>query len=207
MRNRGDVFSDVESVPLIIEMHEEVSVALLGVLAGAMLVVGVSIVGYWESLDPGVFLQTFGQHASRINSLLLPLTIIAIITTVLTAVATWITRAPNRGWFVAAALLALIVGLLHPLYFMKANATLTAASFASDQVAAFLSSWRNWQWMRVGLCFAALIASIRGLRAADLATITAREARRVSVTVGRPEAPPSRGGVRVVRSRATRASR
>ena len=96
-------------------------------------------------------------------------------------------------------MLALAAGLLHPLYFMKANEALTAATLAPDRIAEYLSSWRNWQWVRVGLCFAALIASIRGLRAADLATIVARTGRRVSETVGTPERPPSRGYVRTVR--------
>jgi hypothetical protein len=199
MRNKDDVFGNVESVPLIIQMHEEMSVALLGILAGAMLVIGVSIVGYWQALDPRVFVETFGQHATRLNSLLLPLTIIGIVTTAIAAVGAWITRAPNRGWFAAAAVLALAAGLLHPLYFMKANEALTAATLAPDRIAEYLSSWRNWQWVRVGLCFAALIASIRGLRAADLATIVARTGRRVSETVGTPERPPSRGYVRTVR--------
>jgi hypothetical protein len=199
MRNKDDVFGNVESVPLIIEMHEEVSVALLGILAGAMLVIGVSIVGYWAALDPRVFVETFGEHAARLNSLLLPLTIVAIVTTAIAAVGTWVSRAPHRGWFAAAALLALAAGLLHPLYFMKANETLTAATLEPARLAEYLSSWRNWQWLRVGLCFAALISAIRGLRAADLATIVARTGRRVSATVGAPERPPSRGYVRTVR--------
>ena len=195
MKNKDDVFGNVESVPLIIQMHEEVSVALLGILAGAMLVVGVSIVPYWMGLDPQMFVQTFGPHAARLNSLLLPLTIIAIVTTVITAGGMWITRAPQRGWFVAAAALSLVAGLLHPLYFMKANEALMAATLAPDRIAEFLSSWRNWQWLRVGTCFGALIASIHGMRTADLATTVARTARRVRATVGEPERAPSRGYV------------
>ena len=192
MRNKGDVFGNVESLPLIIQMHQEVSVALLGILAGAMLMVGVSIVGYWQSLEPSVFVDTFGQHAVRINSLLVPVTIIAMITTTITAAGMWITEAPNRGWFAAAAVLLALAAVLHPLYFMKANEALAAAQIAPDRIAEFLSSWRNWQWLRVGLCFAALVSSIRGLRAADLTTITARSARRVSAKLGTPEAAPRR---------------
>jgi hypothetical protein len=139
-----------------------------------------------------VFIDTFGQHAVRINSLLVPLTIIASITTVITAAGMWITEAPNRGWFAAAAVFLVFAALLHPVYFMKANETLAAARIAPEHIAEYLSSWRNWQWLRVGLCFAALVSSIRGLRAADLTTITARSARRVGAKIGTPEAAPPR---------------
>jgi hypothetical protein len=192
MKNKDDVFGNVESLPLILQIHEEVSVALLGILAGAMLMVGVSIVGYWQSLEASVFVDTFGEHALRVNSLIVPLTIVAVLTTALTAAGTWITQAPNRAWFVAAAALVVAAGLLHPLYFMKAQDALSASGAAPEKITEFLSSWRNWQWLRVGLCFAALVASIRGLRTADLATITARTARRVGETVGIPEGPRRR---------------
>ena len=40
---------------------------LLGLFAGAMLLIGYAFVGYWQSLDPREFLNWFAAHSHRIS--------------------------------------------------------------------------------------------------------------------------------------------
>ena len=51
---------------------QDTALVLLGLLAGAMLVIGVAFVGYWRTLAPAVFLDWFALHAERIGSVMLP---------------------------------------------------------------------------------------------------------------------------------------
>jgi hypothetical protein len=181
-RKPSDVFGRVSPIQMMIQIHAELSVALLGVLTGALLIAGVPLVGFWQSLEPQTFVDIFTAHTQRIGSMLVPLSIIAVVFTALSAGALTLGRSPNSGWFVSAAVLALIVAGSHPFYADLANDAFAAASSGSAEAAQRLSSLRNWQWLRVAFAFAALISSIRGLRTQDLDVLASKPAPRRLVT-------------------------
>jgi hypothetical protein len=45
---------------------------VLGLLAGGMLVIGVSLVSFWKSLAPGDFQAWFAAHAHLVGRLMIP---------------------------------------------------------------------------------------------------------------------------------------
>ena len=177
------MFGRVPALPLIVQMTEELSVALLGLLAGALLVIGAPILGYWQSLEPAEFLNSFAVYTQRLASLMVPLTVAAVVVTVLAAAGAWVTSSPHRVWFAVAAGLSLVVALLAPLYFSGANAALAGGAVPVESVPETLAAWRTLHWLRVGLSMAALVTALRGLRAADLVTISERSARRSPAAV------------------------
>jgi hypothetical protein len=181
----SDVFSRVYPIQMMIQVHAELSVALLGVLTGALLVAGVPLIGAWQTVDPETFVKAFAPHTERVASLLVPLSIVTVVVTVLSTAALVLNRSPNRGWFVAATILALVVAGTHPVFAdLASNAFAAAAANAADTAERF-SSLRNWQWVRVAVAFSALVSSIRGLRTSDLDVLASRPARRLVTALHR----------------------
>jgi len=176
-RNERDVFGRVPAIPLLIQMHAEVAVALIGILAGALVVVGAPLGGFWQSVDPQALHDLFLRHAESVNAIVIPIAYVAAFVTVLTATAKWAAHAANRGWFLVAAALVVVVVAMQPLYFGPATAAV--ANAAPGDIAQTLGGWRDFHWLRVAICLAALIAAIRGLRMADLVTVAERSERRI----------------------------
>jgi hypothetical protein len=76
----------------------------LGLLTGAMLVIAVALVPFWQSIDPLGLSRWFAAHSGRIGRLMVPLGGLAVLTTVLAAVVARAARAPGWPWLAAAAL-------------------------------------------------------------------------------------------------------
>src|SRR5205823_1458446 len=65
---------DHPSHPLqVLRVLARLAAFLLGLLAGAMLAIGVGLVPYWQGLPPAEFRAWFGAHAWRIGGLMRPL--------------------------------------------------------------------------------------------------------------------------------------
>jgi hypothetical protein len=54
------------------------SVLSFGLLTGAMLLIGISIVGFWKSLTPSDFVSWFASHSSRLGVIMIPLGAITV---------------------------------------------------------------------------------------------------------------------------------
>jgi hypothetical protein len=62
---------------------------VLGLLAGGMLVIGVSLVSFWKSLSPSDFQSWFASHSHLVGRLMIPLGVGGIAVTVAAIVACW----------------------------------------------------------------------------------------------------------------------
>ena len=60
---------------------------VLGLLAGGMLVIGVSFVSFWKSLSPSDFQAWFASHSHLIGRLMIPLGVGGVAVTVAAVVA------------------------------------------------------------------------------------------------------------------------
>jgi hypothetical protein len=80
---------------------------VLGMLAGGMLVIGVSLVSFWKSLSPSDFQAWFASHSHLVGRLMIPLGVGAIAITVAAVVACWRGSTTARRWLLIAAVSAL----------------------------------------------------------------------------------------------------
>src|SRR6516162_7329916 len=85
---------------------------VLGLLAGGMLVIGVSLVSFWKSLAPSDFQAWFAAHAHLVGRLMIPLGVGAIAVTVAAGAACWRGSATARCWLLIAAVSA--IGVMPP---------------------------------------------------------------------------------------------
>ena len=90
---------------------------VLVLLAGGMLVIGVSFVSFWKSLSPSDFQAWFASHSHLVGRLMIPLGVGSIAVTVAAVVACWRGSAPSRRWLLIAAVSVMGVMVTYPLFF------------------------------------------------------------------------------------------
>ena len=163
----------------------QLAALLLGLLTGAMLLVGVSLVRYWSALEPLEFSQWFEDHSSLIGRLMVPLGSAATLSTVLAAALAGVRRLPGWRWLALSAAAALFIASIYPLYYASANAALGSDTLSPTEVTAELASWRSWHWARVVAGGVAFLAAIRAV-AQQAHSPAAQQGR----AVGRPQLTP-----------------
>ncbi|TMA38163.1 MAG: DUF1772 domain-containing protein [Deltaproteobacteria bacterium] len=134
----------------------------LGLLAGAMLVIGVVLLPFWSGLPPVELRTWFARHAGRTGALMFPLGGAAMGA----AAGAWL--AVGGRWSSLAAAAAAGVVAVTLLVNEPANRRFAApAYYMSDaDTVALLGRWRRWHWVRVALGLVAFVAALRVLAGA-----------------------------------------
>jgi len=128
---------------------------LLGLLAGAMLVIAVVLVPFWHALPPPELRGWFARHAGRTGALMFPLGGTALVA----AVAAWVTTRSASGALAAGAAAGVVAVTL--LFNEPANRRFAGPVYLSDADAvALLGRWRRWHWLRAGLGLVAFAAAL-----------------------------------------------
>lgn len=135
----------------------------LGVLSGAMLLIGGAIVPYWFSLDPPTFSAWFARNSPFLGSVMVPLGGLTTLLAVATAVSSWRSGSAARSYFVGAALCAGAVALIYLMEHVSLNAKLAAAPLPPSEIEATLRSWRAWHWARVAAGTCGFLSGLLGL--------------------------------------------
>jgi hypothetical protein len=136
---------------------------VLGLLAGGMLVIGVSLVSFWQSLSPSDFQAWFAAHSHLVGRLMIPLGVGAIAITVAAVVACW--RGPTtRRWLLIAALAAMGVMVTYPFFFAATNAAFVRGGLSDAAARSLLDRWATWHWIRTGLGAVGFVAALRALQ-------------------------------------------
>jgi hypothetical protein len=148
----------------VVRVLEALTVATLGIYAGAMLTEGFVLVPYWRSLPPQQFFDWYAAYDDRLFAFFGTLTIVMAALAIATAVVSILERAPGRWFSVIAAALAVAAVLMFPLYFQRANASFSAATLPPSELPAELLRWQRWHVVRVVLSVLALLAAVLSVR-------------------------------------------
>jgi hypothetical protein len=136
---------------------------VLGMLAGGMLVIGVSFVGFWRSLSPGDFQAWFASHSHLIGRLMIPLGVGGVAVAVAAVTACWRGPATHRRWLIVAAVSVVSVMVTYPVFFARANAAFEHGGLSDSAVRALLDRWVAWHWVRTALGTLGFLAALRAL--------------------------------------------
>jgi Anthrone oxygenase len=136
---------------------------VLGLLAGCMLVIGVSLVSFWKSLSPSDFQAWFASHSHLVGRLMIPLGAAGIAMTVAAVVACWRRSATGRRWLLIAAVSTLGVMVTYPLFFQGANEAFVRGGLSDSAARFLLDRWAAWHWIRTGLGAFGFVAALRAL--------------------------------------------
>jgi hypothetical protein len=137
---------------------------VLGLLAGGMLVIGVSFVSFWKSLSPSGFQAWFASYSHLIGRLMIPLGAGSVAATVATLVACWSGPPTRRRWLLIAALAAIGVMVTYPIFFAGTNESFERGGLSDSAVRSLLDRWATWHWIRTGLGIVGFIAALRALQ-------------------------------------------
>ena len=140
------------------------SCLVLGLLAGGMLVIGVSFVGFWKSLSASDFQAWFASYSPLIGRLMIPLGIGGVAASVAALVACWRGPAMCRRWLLVAALSAVGVMVTYPIFFAATNQAFERGGLSEAAVRAMLDRWAAWHWFRTGLGIVGFLAALRALQ-------------------------------------------
>ena len=143
---------------------QDATLTLLGLLDGAMLVIGFAFVGYWQSLDPDAFLNWFTGHAHRIGGVMIPLGAAAMLAAFASAAVAWPAGRAVRSWSLASAVLAALVVIVYFGAHAPRNAAFVAHSVPRERLAGELATWARWHWVRVLLGLEAFWAQLLAIR-------------------------------------------
>jgi len=139
-----------------------VSAFLLGLLAGAMLLIAFAVAPFWQSLPPAEFRAWFAANAFRIGRLMIPLGAGAALAALASALAA--RGLPTRRSHLRAAACALGVALITLAVNEPANERLAArATLGDSETRTLLARWIAWHWVRVGLGLCGFLAALRAL--------------------------------------------
>jgi hypothetical protein len=136
---------------------------VLGLLAGCMLVIGVSLVSFWKSLSPSDFQAWFASYSHLVGRLMIPLGAAGIAMTVAAVVACWRRSATGRRWLLIAAVSTLGVMVTYPLFFQGANEAFVRGGLSDSAARFLLDRWAAWHWIRTGLGAFGFVAALRAL--------------------------------------------
>lgn len=140
-----------------------VTAVVIGLLAGAMLFIGVALVPFWQGLPPPEFRAWFAVHSVRIGALMFPLGIASVIASLAALIRD--RSGPNRlsHWIAFAG--ALAVATVTMAINEPANIRFAAPAGLSDaDTIALLARWKVWHWIRVTSGLIAFAASVKALR-------------------------------------------
>ena len=140
----------------------QIAALLLGLLGGALLLLALAFVPYWQSLDPLEFTQWFGANLHFIADAMMPIGVSATgITLLATGLAVW-NRLPTLRWLVAASVITLCMFATFPIYFSGVNAALAEGAMSAAEASQQLAQWQGVHWFRtvaaIAACFCAISA-------------------------------------------------
>jgi len=138
------------------------SAFLLGLLAGAMLLIALAVAPFWQSLPPAEFRAWFVANAFRIGRLMIPLGAAAALAAVAAALAA--RGLPTRRSHLRAAACALGVAAITLAVNEPANQRFAAPGALGDaETRTLLARWVAWHWVRVALGVGGFLAALRAL--------------------------------------------
>jgi len=137
---------------------------VLGLLAGGMLVIGVSFVSFWKSLSPSDFQAWFASYSHLIGRLMIPVGAGSIAASVATLGVCWSGPATRRRWLLIAALSTIGVMVTYPIFFAGTNETFVRGGLSDSAVRSLLDRWATWHWIRTGLGIVGFVAALGALQ-------------------------------------------
>jgi hypothetical protein len=148
----------------MISLAAHLSALVLGLLAGAMLLVAATLFPYWRSLPPADFRLWFAAHSGRIGAVMLPLGAAAVV--IATGALVLARSTPARGWLAAAAAGAIGVAAVTLLVNEPANHLFAGAALLTDaETRALLARWGRWHVVRLVLGTGGFVAALRAVAA------------------------------------------
>jgi len=147
---------------LVLHAIQAITVVASGMFAGVMLFIGVSLGGFWQSLDAQDFLNWFARNNGFIQDTIPMVSLPTLLGSLLCSILFW--RFPSRRRWLAATLCWFGVAILTFGFFVPTNTAFASGQVHTVDVASTLAFWLQVHWARIilgiaGTTFAYLAVS------------------------------------------------
>ena len=130
----------------------ELTLILVGLLAGSLLTEGMVLVPFWRSLPMDKFYELHSSAGPKLFRYFAPLTTLAVIASIVHAVTNW-----ASGSWIAASLCCLTLASFF-IFFRAVNNKLSANTYNEVDLSKVLGKWAIWHHARTVLMLAAFVA-------------------------------------------------
>ena len=131
-------------------------IALNGALIGAMILIALVMVPFWQSSEPQAFLDWFTAYSPSIGDLMLPLGFGVLFL----AVVTFFLSKENKVLRGLTIVFILVTIVYYPIYYLPTNASFSEQTINAAEIGSELSTWLSLHWQRIFFSGAALVTSI-----------------------------------------------
>jgi hypothetical protein len=131
--------------------------AALNAFSGALLFTALVLVKFWQSTEPETFLDWMTDHFFRLPTIMVPLNVIALITTLAALVLSWKSGFYGRLFWGLGLVFLFACTITFPIYFAGANAEFTEQTIPLTVVASKINTWSQWHWFRTTLAMLAAV--------------------------------------------------
>ncbi|OUS30455.1 hypothetical protein A9R01_12465 ['Osedax' symbiont bacterium Rs2_46_30_T18] len=152
-------------------------IALNSAFIGAMLIIALVIVPFWQTTQASDFLDWFSLYSPTIGKLMIPFGPGVLM---LTVIVFFIDGTNKKLWGLTIGFLLANV-LYFPIYFLPTNASFAEQTIAINDVSTELSTWLGFHWHRIFFALAALITSILAVVKIQPRIRTTQQAKGISV--------------------------
>lgn len=130
-------------------------IALNGAFIGAMVLIAVVLVPFWQTLKPQAFLDWFTAYGSTIGSIMIPFGPGVLLLAIL---AFFLDKEYRLLWGLTT-LFTLANILYFPFFFLPTNNSFSEQTIAIQEIDTTLLRWLQFHWQRIAFALAALITS------------------------------------------------
>jgi len=127
----------------------ELTLILVGLLAGSLLTEGMVLVPFWRGLPMAKFYELHGSGGPKLFRYFAPLTTIAVLAAVVHAA-----TSGGTGSWIAASLCCLTLASFF-VFFRSVNSQLSAHAYNEADLSAVLGKWAMWHHARTFLMLSA----------------------------------------------------
>lgn len=123
---------------------------VFGLFTGAMLLIAVAILPYWESLPPLEFRSWFSVNAKFLGAVMVPLAQASVLFSGLQLIAVWKQKGLARVLAIGVVACSTFILLEYVLVHKGFNITLIGTTPMSEiEAAGMLFVWKLWHWVRL----------------------------------------------------------
>ena len=131
-------------------------IALNGSFIGAMVLIAMVIVPFWQDSDSQLFLDWFSSYGHTIGQVMIPLGPGVLVLTIITF---FMSKNSRILW--GLSIIFLLVNILYfPIYYLPTNNSFAEQTIEINEVSNELSTWLQFHWQRIFFAIGALITSI-----------------------------------------------
>lgn len=141
-----------------------VGIAGTAAFVGNMLTIGLGFGGYWQSLEPTVFMAWFAENFFRFLvptvMSVLPFSLIGL------GASVWFARGDSsvQRYWIGALGCVVVACLITAVYHLPTNLALVSQSMTPEEASATLSTWLTMHWVRVVFAVVGTGLSLEGYR-------------------------------------------